>query len=104
MKDTRCSYLKEAIPGPTGPFSEISGWAKEDAEEAINEVSDELKRSLDRMLRRVQKAVDRMKEKKENDTAEGKQFRTGLHQMVAEAKRILNGVARESLDLCKQYR
>jgi vacuolar-type H+-ATPase subunit E/Vma4 len=104
MKDARCQYLKESIPGPTGPFSEISGWAKEDAEEAIQEASDKLKEALDEMLNRIQMAFNRMKKKKENDTEQGKTFRSGLHQLVAESKRVLNGVARESLDLCKQYK
>lgn len=104
MKDARCRYLKESIPGPTGPFSEISEWAKEDAEKAIEETSDKLKDSLDEMLGRIEMAFNRMKKRKENDTEQGKTFRSGLHRLVAESKRILNGVARESLDLCKQYK
>jgi soluble cytochrome b562 len=104
MKLARCQYLKETVPGPSGPFSEISGWAKEDTEEAIQEAGDKLKEKLDDMLHKVQKAFEKMKRKKENDTPEGKKFRTGLHELVAEARLILSGVAKESLDLCNQYK
>jgi hypothetical protein len=104
MKDSRCRYLKEAIPGPMGPFSKISGRAQDDAEKAIKEASGTLKGSLDKMLGRVQNAFDRMKTKKENDTEQGKRFRAELHELVAEARRILGGVAKESLELCKQHK
>jgi hypothetical protein len=104
MKDARCQYLKEAIPGPTGPFSEISGWAQDDAEKALQEASDYLADSLDGMLERVQASFERMKRNKENDTEQGKKFRADLHELVAEARRILGGVTKESLELCKQYK
>jgi hypothetical protein len=104
MKDARCQYLKDSIPGPAGPFSDIAGWAAEDAETAITEASDHLKGSLDGMLDRVQVSFERMKRNKENDTEQGKKFRADLHELVAEARRILGGVTKESLELCKQYK
>ena len=104
MKEVRFRYLKEHIPGPSGPFAEISGWTQGDAKTAIDKASKDLKVSLDEMLRKVQDAFERMKKKKENDTPQERKFRVELHQLVAEVKRILNGVARESLDLCKQFR
>ncbi|CAO2655631.1 Nn.00g044340.m01.CDS01 [Neocucurbitaria sp. VM-36] len=104
MKDARCQYLREAIPGPTGPFPVIAGRAKDDASEAIKTASQGLGESLDEMLRKVQVAFDNMKKKKESDTPEGKRFRTELHQLVDEARRILQGVVQESLELCKQYK
>ncbi|KAF1833697.1 hypothetical protein BDW02DRAFT_598853 [Decorospora gaudefroyi] len=104
MKLARQQYLKDAIPGPTGPFSSLAGWAEEDAEATITKASDELKKNINNMLLNVQQAFDRMKGRKDNDTEEGKKFRKELHEMVGEARRILNGVAQESLDLCKQYK
>jgi hypothetical protein len=56
------------------------------------------------MLQKVQTAFDRMKNRKDNDTEEGKAFRKGLHEVVDEGRRVLNGVTQESLDLCKQYK
>jgi vacuolar-type H+-ATPase subunit E/Vma4 len=104
VKESRCQYLKESIPGPTGPFSEISGWARDDAQKAIEEASGTLKRALDEMLWKVQNAFERSKRRKANDTEHGKKFRAELHELVAEARRILNGVAKENLELCKQYK
>jgi hypothetical protein len=104
MKDVRCQYLKESIPGPTGPFANISERAQEDAEIAIQEASEALKEALDNMLLRVQVAFQRMKRNKDNDTEQGKKFRAELHELVTEARRILGGVVKESLELCKQYK
>ncbi|KAI8935499.1 hypothetical protein NX059_008069 [Plenodomus lindquistii] len=104
MFDARKEFLKGAIPGPTGPFAELSGWAREDAVEALEEASQQLAKDLDGMLLQVEKAFDRMKRKKENDTPEGIKFRKGLSILGDEAERILRGVARESLDLCKQFK
>jgi hypothetical protein len=104
MKLVRCQYLKEAIPGLTGPFAEIAGWAKEDAEKVIDEASGERQSELNDMLLKVQMAFDRTKKRKDNDTDEGKMFRKELHELVEEARRILNGATQESLDACKQYK
>lgn len=105
MKVARCQYLKEAIPGPNGPFSEISGWAKEDAEEALEETGEKLTKKFDARLERVQNTFARLKKKKkDNDSLEGKVFRKGLHELVEEARRILDGVGREALELYKQYK
>jgi hypothetical protein len=45
-----------------------------------------------------------MKKQKENDTPEGQKFRTELHQLVDESRRILGGVVQESMDMCKAYK
>jgi hypothetical protein len=100
----RCTYLKEAIPGPEGPFSYIAGWVEEDASAVVEEVSTQLQTEVDGILLQVQNAFERMKKKKENDTALGKKFRLELHQLVAEARRIVEEVGHESLELCKQYK
>jgi hypothetical protein len=104
MFSARCAYLKEAIPGPTGPFSLISGWAEEDSCKAINSVSETLKGEVDNILLQVQTSFERMKKNKESDTELGRKFRTELHQLVAEARRIMDGVTQDSLELCKQYK
>ena len=104
MKIARHQYLKEAIPGPMGLFAQIAGYAKADSAKAINHACDELQKNLNRMLQNVQTDFDRMKNRKDNDTEQGKAFRKQLHELVEEARRILNGVTQESLDLCKQYK
>ena len=104
MKLVRCLYLREAIPGPTGPFAEIAGWAKTDAEKVINEASGNLQKEINDMLLKVQMTFDRTKNRKDNDTPKGRKFRKDLHELVDEARRILNGVTQDSLDSCKQYK
>jgi hypothetical protein len=104
MFASRCNYLRDAIPGPTGPFSNISGWAQEDTSKVMTEVSETLRKDIDGILEQVQTQFGRMKENKENDTAQGKKFRMELHQLVAEARRIMDGLTLESLESCKQYK
>jgi len=71
MFDKRKEYLKEAIPGPTGPFSFISKRVSEDSKIAIRNASGQLSKDLDAMLFRIQGAFERMKKNKENDTPQG---------------------------------
>jgi hypothetical protein len=104
MKLARQQYLRAAVPGPMGAFAQIAGWAKADAEEVINRAGDELGKNLNGMLQKVQTAFDRLKNRKDNDTEEGKAFRKDLHELVDEGRRVLNSVTQESLDLCKQYK
>lgn len=104
MMHARCAYLKKHIPGPTGPFSFLSGWIEEDSSQALDEVGGELKKNVDDILLQVKSAFSAMKKRKENDSPEGKAFRTELHQLVAEARRIMDGVGSETLELCKQYK
>jgi ElaB/YqjD/DUF883 family membrane-anchored ribosome-binding protein len=100
----RCDFLKEAIPGPEGPYSYISGWVEEDASKVIIEVSETLRTEIDDILKQVQNAFERMKKRKENDTTMGKKFRAELHQLVAEARRVMEETTHKSLELCKQYK
>ena len=104
MKIARQQYLKETIPGPMGAFAQIAVHAKTDAEILITQAGKELEKNLNGMLRSVQRDFDSKKTRKDDDTEEGKKFRKGLHELVGEARRILNGVTQESLDLCKQYK
>ncbi|KAH3960319.1 hypothetical protein HBH52_237480 [Parastagonospora nodorum] len=104
MFESRCAYLKEAIPGPEGPYSFLSGWVEEDASKVMDEVSETLRTNVDNVLKQVHNAFEYMKKRKENDSPLGKKFRTELHQLVAEAKRIMEEVAQDSLELCKQYK
>lgn len=102
--ETRKKYLKDTIIGPTGPFTSIAGWVCEDAEKAVEKASGQLSKDMDNMLRQVQAAFERMKHNKENDTPQGIAFRKDLDFLVAEARKVMDGVARESLDLCLQYK
>ncbi|KAF3034625.1 hypothetical protein E8E12_006678 [Didymella heteroderae] len=104
MMVSRCKYLQEAIPGPTGPFNNISGWVEEDASKVVKEVEESLKKEADEVFLQIQNNFRAMKKRKENDTPEGKRFRTELHELVAEARRIMDGVGTEALDACKQYK
>ena len=104
MKLVRCQYLKEAIPGPTGPFTAIARESKQAADEVILQATGSLQKKLDMMLHRVQLEFERMKDRKESDTEVGRLFRKELHELVDEARRILNGVVHESLNLCKQFK
>ena len=104
MMAARCKYFSEAIPGPTGPFNSILGWVEGDASKAMSEVGQSLKTEADEIFSQIQNAFNAMKKKKENDTPEGKRFRTELHELVAEARRIVDGVATEALEMCKQYK
>lgn len=104
MFTARCAYLKETIPGSEGPFSNISGWAEEDASKIMVSVGEGLKNDVDAILLQVQSAFDLMKKKKDNGKALGKKFRTELYLLVTEARRIMEGVTLESLELCKAYK
>lgn len=104
MMMARCNYLLEAVPGSKGPFNNISGWVEEDASKATNEVGNSLKTEADEIFSQIQNAFNRMKKKKGSDTPEGKTLRTELHELVAEARKIVDGVATEALDACKQYK
>jgi len=104
MKGARWDFLRQTIVGPAGPFCQIAYWARKEAKEAVNKVNEEPRSSLDEMLRKVQVTLEQVKTKKEDDMEEGKKFRTELHRMVDEARRILDGVAQKSLDLCKAYK
>ncbi|KAJ4361430.1 hypothetical protein N0V95_001847 [Ascochyta clinopodiicola] len=47
IMQARCSYLSLNIPGPTGPFASLSGWAEEDARKAMHATGDTLKQEVD---------------------------------------------------------
>lgn len=104
MFEARKTYLRRNIPGPTGPFCQISGWAKKDAEDAIAKASTQLGKKLDDNLLKVQNAFERMKMNKDNDTPEGILFRRDLQTLVKEARSVMQGVVQENLDLCKQFK
>lgn len=104
MKDARCLYLQEKIPGPSGPFSFFSGWVEEDSSKVINRIGEELRKDADDVFHEIQNNFHAMRDRKENDTPAGKVFRTDLQQLVAEARRIMGGIGAETLELCKQYK
>lgn len=104
LKDVRHAYLEENIPVPDGPFSAIGEWTEEDATNLINVTCEKLCGEVVKILKTIRAAFQRQKHRKENDTPEGQQFRKELHGLVAEASRILDGVVRESLEKCKEYK
>ncbi|KAL6712302.1 hypothetical protein ACN47E_000179 [Coniothyrium glycines] len=104
MKDARCAHLRQALTNPQGPLSDVLYWLKGDVMQAVSNASRKLGASVDEMLGKIQDHFDKMKNRKDNDTIEGKRFRTELHQLVHESRRILDGVVQQSLDLCKAYK
>jgi FixJ family two-component response regulator len=56
------------------------------------------------VFKTIRAAFQRQKNRKEQDTPEGQQFRKELHELVAEARRILGGVVSKSLEKCKEHK
>ena len=104
LKDVRHDYLKENIPCLDGPFSKIAERTDQDVKAIISDTCRELHTGVIGILKGVREAFERQKHRKENDTPERQRFRKELHDLVAEALRILKGVVTESLEKCKEYK
>jgi len=87
-----------------GPYRSIPDGVLKSSCQALGQNSRLLKSEISGILGRIQKQFEIMATKKNNDTAEGKQFRKQLHGLVEEAKEIFNGPVKESLDLCRHYK
>ncbi|KAF2853205.1 hypothetical protein T440DRAFT_390747 [Plenodomus tracheiphilus IPT5] len=103
-KDVRQQYLKENIQGPTGPFPWIGKWTEKDAKKITEKARVYLQTEMDKILKGIRAAFERQKHNKENDTPAGQQFRTDLHQLVAESRRILDGVVHDAFQHCKAHK
>jgi hypothetical protein len=88
--------------GPKGPFPEIAELAVEDKQKIIDTACNKLREEVVAILKTIRAAFQRQKNKKKHDSPEGQRFRKELHELVAEARRILDGVMRESLVKCKR--
>lgn len=104
LKDVRHDYLEENILGLDGPFSKVAERTEEDVKEIINKTCAELYNGVVSILQAIRDAFEHQRHRKENDTPEGQRFRKELHDLVAEALRILKGVVSESLEKCKEYK
>jgi hypothetical protein len=104
LKDVRHQYLKEKTIGLQGPFPDIAEWVKEEINDIITETCEKLSEDVVSMLKTIRVAFERQKQRKEHDTLEGQRFRKELHELVAEASRILEGVVVKSLEKCKEYK
>ncbi|CAN9256685.1 unnamed protein product [Alternaria alternata] len=102
LKDVRHAYLEEKVIGLDGPFAAIAEWVEEDVKELIKNTWDKLRKEAVEMLKTIRAAFQRQKNRKEQDTPEGQQFRKELHELVDEARRILEGVVTKSLEKCKE--
>jgi hypothetical protein len=100
----RHEYLKKQIPGETGPFSYVASFTKEDADEIIKDVQKDLGKVVVGILVSIRQSFERQKTNKQNDTPEGQKFRRDLHQVVDEARKVMNGVVAESLERCKAHK
>ncbi|KAH8642028.1 hypothetical protein IG631_04969 [Alternaria alternata] len=102
LKDVRHAYLEEKVSGLDGPFAAIAKWVEKDVKELIKNTCDKLRKEAVEMLKTIRAAFQRQKNRKEQDTPEGQQFRKELHELVDEARRILEGVVTKSLEKCKE--
>ncbi|KAH9864393.1 hypothetical protein J1614_010327 [Plenodomus biglobosus] len=103
-KEVRQHYLQENIPGPTGPLPWIANWTRADARKITENTRVYLQVETGKILQGIRAAFERQKYNRDNDTAAGQQFRSDLHQLVAESRRILDGVVREAFGRCKAHR
>ncbi|EUC43750.1 hypothetical protein COCMIDRAFT_6845 [Bipolaris oryzae ATCC 44560] len=104
VMDVRHAYLKEKILGLQGIFPAIAERTKEDVEELVKDTCKDLRKEMVGILETIRDAFRRQKHSKEHDTPEGQRFRKDLHELVAEASRILKGTVCESLERCKEYK
>ena len=74
------------------------------ADTAIRRATDELNKNIGNILGGIRKGFEHMSTKKDNDSAEGKIFRQTLHELVKEAREILDGPTKQCLDLCRHYK
>ncbi|RYN25087.1 hypothetical protein AA0117_g5211 [Alternaria alternata] len=102
LKDVRHAYLEENAIGLDGPFAAIAEGVEEDVKKLIKNTCDKLRKEVVEMLKTIRAAFQRQKNRKEQDTPEGQQFRKELHELVDEARRILEGVVTKSLEKCKE--
>ncbi|EUC34221.1 hypothetical protein COCCADRAFT_4365 [Bipolaris zeicola 26-R-13] len=104
LMDVRHAYLKEKIIGLEGVFPDIAGLTREDVRKLISDTCNELCKEVVGILETIRDAFQRQKHSKEHDTPEGQHFRKELHELIAEALRILKGPVCESLERCKEYK
>ncbi|KAJ5027741.1 hypothetical protein J3E71DRAFT_239180 [Bipolaris maydis] len=104
LMEIRHAYLKEKTLGLQGVFPAIKEWIKEDVEKLISNTCKEFRKEVVGILETIRDAFQRQKHSKEHDTPEGQRFRKELHELFAEASRILKGPVVESLERCKEYK
>ncbi|KAJ5046882.1 hypothetical protein J3E74DRAFT_288211 [Bipolaris maydis] len=104
LMEVRHAYLKEKTLGLQGVFPAIKEWIKEDVEKLISNTCKEFRKEVVGILETIRDAFQRQKHSKEHDTPEGQRFRKELHELFAEASRILKGPVVESLERCKEYK
>ncbi|KAF5853161.1 hypothetical protein GGP41_001665 [Bipolaris sorokiniana] len=104
LKDVRHAYLKEEILGLQGVFPNIAERTEADVKKIIISTCTELCKEMIGILKIIRDAFQQQKHSKEHDTPEGQRFRKDLHELVAEASRILKGPVCESLERCKEYK
>ncbi|KAI4698775.1 hypothetical protein J4E81_005386 [Alternaria sp. BMP 2799] len=104
LRDVRHAYLEEKIIGLNGPFPAIADEVEKDVKALIKNTCDKLRKEVVEILKTIRAAFQRQKNRKEHDTPEGRQFRQELHELVAEARRILEGVVSKSLEKCKEHK
>jgi hypothetical protein len=100
----RHEYLKKHIIDEDGPFQRIAEWTQEDAEVVVEEMRKDLRKGVVSVFEKISSLFERQKNNKQNDSPEGQQFRRDLHLLVDEARKVLDGVVKESLERCKAHR
>ena len=92
MRSVRHQYLRDTILGATGPFSAIANRTHVEAELLIDKVGKDLTKNTATMLEAVRADFDRKNARKDDHAEQGRDFRKQLHELVEEARRILNSV------------
>jgi hypothetical protein len=90
--------------GPDSVFGAFGEWAKQDADEKIDELYKNVGAETGDIFANICAAFEQAKNRPENDTEEGKKFRVELRELVAMAEGILEGVAHESLRMCLTWK
>jgi hypothetical protein len=104
LRDARHTYLADALLGPDSVFGAFNEWAKQDADEKINELYNDVGAEMGDIFANICAAFEQAKNRPENDTEEGKKFREELRKLVTKAESILEGVAHESLGMCLAWK
>jgi hypothetical protein len=104
LRDARHAYLAEALLSPDSIFGAFNERAKQDADEKIKELYNDVGAEMDNIFANICAAFEQAKNRPENDTEEGKKFRQELRKLVTKAESILDGVAHESLEMCLAWK
>jgi len=92
------------VCSPAGPFRTLADQLEEELNSALHTQMASLKGGLSKIFTNVKMQFTLMAANKDNDTPEGKLFRKQLHELVEEARKVMDGPVKRALEVCRQYR